>query len=157
MLIAIQRMIILMILMNVALQLTDLERYGKYLRLVTGCMLAIYILTPVAGLLAEEQSVFTGEGWIEEATGEEGMAAAEETRLEYYVRSAEKQLLDALLHAGYDVNGVHVELVLEGGSATLTSVTVYCKTQAQENAVKQYLVEVYRVNASHIVTTAMEE
>ncbi len=156
MLLTIQRMIILMILINVALQLTDLERYGKYLRLVTGCMLAIYILTPVAGLLAEEKSIFTGEAWIAEAT-EENAEQADETRLEYYVQSAEKQLLDALLNAGHDVNGVHVELTIAEGSATLTSVTVYCKTKDQENAVKQYLVEVYRVDASHIVTTAVEE
>ncbi len=157
MLLTIQRMIILMILINVALQLTDLERYGKYLRLVTGCMLAVYILTPVAGLLTEEQSIFPGEAWITEATGEESAEQADETRLEYYVRSAEKQLLDALLNAGHDVNGVHVELTMEGSSVTLSSVTVYCKTKDQENAVKQYLVEVYRVDASHIVTTAVEE
>lgn len=154
---AVQRIIILMVIMNVILQITDLEHYGKYLRFVTGCLLAVYILSPIATFLSGEpmspymkEWVSGGESQAEEQDGGEDL-------LPFYVQSAESRLLSVLQKAGYPVLGVRVEITMEQELAEVSRVTVLLRESGREAEVKKYLCDFYNLSEEHIHITVVED
>ncbi len=157
MLLAVQRIIIFMVLMNVILQLTNLENYGKYLRFVTGCLLAIYILTPIAEFVAGDGREALMEEWF--TAGEELGEIGEEPEelLAYYVANAERQLLGVLRTSGYSAVGVRVALSFSETVATVEEVTVILTTASDAEGVKNYLINVYNLQREHIHITVTED
>lgn len=154
---AVQRIIILMVIMNVILQVTDLEHYGKYLRFVTGCLLAVYILSPIATFLTGEQMPEYMKEWMSGSESESGEQDAGENLLPFYVQSAEARLLSVLERAGYPVLGVRVEVTMEQELAEVSRVTVLLRDSGREEEVKKYLCDFYNLSREHIHITVVED
>ncbi len=153
----VQRIIILMVIMNVILQITDLERYGKYLRFVTGCLLAVYILSPIAAFLSGEQVPEYMKEWVGGSESNTNTQGGGEDLLPFYVQSAESRLLSVLQKANYPVVGVRVAVVMEQELAEVSEVTVLLRESGTEEDVKKYLCEFYNIGVEHIHITVVED
>ncbi len=157
MLLFVQRVLVLTILMNAVLQLADLEQYGKYLRFVSGCLLAIYILSPIAGFLSGESNMTAFGQWFSGELSEGERPGDESDLLPYYVHGAETQLLGALRSAGLPVAGVRVSLSVNGGTPSLATVTVIVSEESATEQTKNYLKEVYNLPEQHIHCIVVED
>ncbi len=148
----IYRILYLVVFLNMVVALVHKESYGKYLRIVAGWLLTLYVMVPLLdffgnGAMAWPEFSVTGEE--EEADSAEFDACMQS----FYEQGLERQLLRFIRSKEYEPVAVRVTISGKEENMSITGLYVVISAGQDTSALKEILVSYYRIPEDVIKVT----
>lgn len=150
----IYRILYLMVFLNMVVTLVQKERYGRYLRIVAGWLLTLYVMVPLLD--------FFGNGaviWPEFSIAGEAEIDSEEPDAymqSFYEQGLEKQLIRFIRSEGFEPVAVRVTISGKEENMSITGLYAVIAKGQDVSELKEVLVSYYRLNEEVVKVTVPE-
>lgn len=151
----IYQIIYLVVFLNMTVSLVQKKTYARYLRVVCGWLLTLYILIPVVGWLGngnESLPEFSVTGGMMEEN-REGLL---EHMLSFYEQGMEKQVIRYVKDEGYEPVAVRVELTGNGETMEIARITIVVGAGKDAEELKKSLAVFYHLREEVISVSVAE-